>query len=332
MFILAASLLFITACSSPANSTDEENHTDSRTTAEELNKNEKQDLPDKTLQKGDQDKSVQHLQAALKEINYPIEANGKFDAETTWAITDIQLQLDDLDITGIYDMDTKEAINKAVKDKQEINPGSGLKQPEKDSGAKDKTVANPYEILSVVNKQSALPADYTPVDLVVPDIPFPFTEDLPKKQMRKVAAKALEEMFEASEEAGLDLVAQSGYRSFERQEAIFASNSQEHGKEAANNFSARAGESEHQTGLTMDVTTPSIENQLIIEFGETEEGKWLQQHAADYGYIIRYPKGKEDITNYQYEPWHIRYVGKKAAKEIMINELTLEEYIEKITN
>src|SRR5699024_9549662 len=170
-----------------------------------------------------------------------------------------------------------------------------------------------------------------PEDLIVPDVRFPFTEDLPKKQMRKVAADALEDMFDAGDQDGVDLFAQSGYRSFDRQEAIFASYSAEHGEEAANNFSARPGESEHQTGLTMDVTSPDVDFRLITAFGETDEGKWLKQHAAEYGFIIRYPEGKENITKYQYEPWHLRYVGEKAATDIMDQKITLEEYLGEAT-
>src|SRR5690625_3128012 len=130
-----------------------------------------------------------------------------------------------------------------------------------------------------------------------------------------------------SDEEGLTIFAQSGYRSYDRQDTIFTSNVDEHGEKEANNFSARPGESEHQSGLTMDITTPDLNYDLTVEFGETDEGKWVQQHASEFGFIIRYPEGKEEITEYQYEPWHLRYVGKKAAKEIMDKGITLEEYL-----
>lgn len=186
---------------------------------------------------------------------------------------------------------------------------------------------DPDHILVLVNKDYALPEDYEPKDLVKPDVPFIFEEDVPKRYLRKEAARALEQLFAAAEEKQLHLFAVSGYRSYERQEAIFASNAAQHGEEEANQFSARAGESEHQTGLVMDVTSPDVNYDLVIEFGETKEGKWLQQFASEYGFIIRYPQGKEHITGYQYEPWHLRYVGRTAAKEIMVNDLTLEEYL-----
>lgn len=80
----------------------------------------------------------------------------------------------------------------------------------------------------------------------------------------------------------------------------------------------------------MDVTSPQVNFDLVTEFGDTKEGKWLKDHAAEHGFIIRYPKGKEDITGYQYEPWHIRYVGVKTATEIMERDITLEEYLEEL--
>ena len=94
-----------------------------------------------------------------------------------------------------------------------------------------------------------------------------------------------------------------------------------YGWEQADSFSARPGYSEHQTGLTIDCNT------IDDAFGDTPEAAWLAQHCADYGFIIRFPQGKENITGYQYEPWHIRYVGADVAKEIQKYGLTLEEYL-----
>lgn len=287
--------------------------------------------PHKDLQKGEQSKDIQALQNVLISIGYPIEITGQFDEYTTWAITDFQLQNENIYTTGIYESETREAIKEVIHGETTIDPGAGLSKPKVQQQEKpSKVIENPYEVLSLVNKQHALPADYIPNDLVIPNVRFPFIEDLPKKQLRKVAADALEEMFKSADKAGLDLFAQSGYRSYERQDVIFASNVSQHGEKSANNFSARPGESEHQSGLTMDITTPAVNYDLTIEFGDTKEGKWVQQHASDFGFIIRYPKGKEDITEYQYEPWHIRYVGKKAAKEITSEGITLEEYVDNI--
>lgn len=285
-------------------------------------------VPDTYLQKGAQGQDVESLQNALVALDYPIDLTGVFDDKTIWALTDLQFQAEGLDITGIYDKKTKLALEAQFHSDNPVTPGEGLPFEEAAETESGKTITgNPYEILVLVNKEHALPEDFLPEDLVIPDIPFPFTEDLPKKQMRKVAATAMEEMFEAAVQEGLELFAQSGFRSFERQEAIFAANVEKNGEEAANKYSARPGESEHQTGLTMDVTNADVGFDLVIEFGETPEGQWLEKHASEYGFIIRYPEGKEDITGYQYEPWHLRYVGEQAAKEITEKNLTLEEYL-----
>lgn len=191
-----------------------------------------------------------------------------------------------------------------------------------------KIVDNPNSILVVANKTHHLPESFVPNDLVETPVPFPFEEDLPKKMLRAEAASALDDMFKAANSQGLDLFAQSGYRSYDRQEAIFASNVDRYGsKEKANQVSAEPGESEHQTGLAMDVTSPAVNYRLVQSFDQTEEGQWVLNHAHEYGFIIRYPKGDSSITGYDYEPWHLRYVGKKAANYIHSKQITLEEYL-----
>ncbi|APC47004.1 D-alanyl-D-alanine carboxypeptidase family protein [Virgibacillus halodenitrificans] len=335
--ILMVLLLLFTGCSMQTSkeaqqeNTSEESspaNTDINTDSE---KNEKEvKAPSEELQKKDKGEPVRRLQLALQSIGYDVKEDGIYNTDTTLAVTDLQLQFKELKATGLYDKETSKTLQKLLTtDKGDFKAYKILaknKDVQKANGGAT-VLQNPYDQLALVNKQHALPADYIPKDLVTPKVRFPFTEDLPKKQMRQVAATALEKMFAAADKAGLDLFAQSGYRSYERQDSIFASNVNEHGEEAANKFSARPGESEHQTGLTMDVTSPDINYGLTIEFGKTDEGKWIKKHAAEYGFIIRYPKGKENITKYQYEPWHLRFVGKEAAKEIMTKGITLEEYV-----
>ncbi|MEC1718268.1 M15 family metallopeptidase [Schinkia azotoformans] len=190
-----------------------------------------------------------------------------------------------------------------------------------------KVVSNPDDLLVLVNKKNTLPEDYEPSDLVAPNIPFSFEEDIPKRYVRKAAAEALEELFAVAKEEQIELLGASGYRSYSRQEAIFASNVAKKGEKEARRVSAEAGQSEHQTGLAMDVTSKYVGYDLIEEFGETKEGIWLKNNAHKYGFIIRYPKEKEDITGYIYEPWHIRYVGKDVATVIYENGYTFEEYL-----
>ncbi len=116
----------------------------------------------------------------------------------------------------------------------------------------------------------------------------------------------------------------SGFRSYQTQESIFNRNIGLYGEETANTFSAKPGQSEHQTGLAFDI------NSTRWAFAESREAKWLAENCWKYGFIIRYPKGKEDITGYVYEPWHIRYVGKEQAQKIKDSGLCLEEYLEQI--
>lgn len=188
-------------------------------------------------------------------------------------------------------------------------------------------VGNPADLLVVVNKHYTLPENYEPSDLVAPNIPFSFDEDVQKRYVRSEAAKALEQLFAAAKSENIELLGASGYRSYARQEAVFAASVAKNGEEGARKVSAVPGQSEHQTGLAMDVTSKYVGFDVIEEFGETKEGIWLRDNAHKFGFIIRYPKGKEAITGYSYEPWHIRYVGTDAATEIYQKGCTLEEYI-----
>ncbi len=179
-----------------------------------------------------------------------------------------------------------------------------------------------------VNKKNPLDASYKPDDLVVPDVKFSFDGDNPKKQLRREAAEALERLFAQAEEDGIELRAVSGYRSYATQKAIFERNASIKGEEEANRTSAYPGQSEHQTGLAMDVSAASVNYALEEIFGETEEGIWLAENAASFGFIIRYPQDKEEITGYKYEPWHLRYLGVELAEFLTEQGLTLEEFLE----
>ena len=198
----------------------------------------------------------------------------------------------------------------------------------------EKIIQNPENKLILVNKVFALPQDYTPQDLVRPDVAFSFgDQDLEKSYMRKEAASALEKMFADAKSQDIHLFAVSGYRSYQRQDDNFHNKVNKIGEEAAAKIVAYPGNSEHQTGLAMDISSQSANFKLTEQFGGTPEGKWLMENAHRFGYILRYPKGLETITGYNYEPWHYRYVGLKAAAEIYKNQLTLEEYfniVEKI--
>ena len=142
------------------------------------------------------------------------------------------------------------------------------------------------------------------------------------------AKAALDQMVTAAKKAGFDLVAFSGYRSYEYQTQLYTNYSNRDGKEAADRYSARPGHSEHQTGLAFDIGEIGREDVwLTEEFGETPAGKWLAQNAHTYGFILRFPKGKEDVTGFMYESWHFRYLGKDLAEKVYQSGVTLEEYL-----
>ncbi|MEW8971867.1 MAG: M15 family metallopeptidase [Mesobacillus sp.] len=192
-------------------------------------------------------------------------------------------------------------------------------------------IQNPQNSLALVNKIFGLPDNYIPGDLVRPNVPFSFGDaKLEKSLMRQEAATALEKMFAGARNDGIELAAVSGYRSYGRQETLFNAEVNKVGEEKALQAVARPGSSEHQTGLTMDISSKTNNFNLNEQFGKTKEGVWLAHNAHKYGFILRYPRGKEDLTGYMYEPWHFRYVGIKAATEIYENEWTLEEYFDNV--
>ncbi|MBR3772271.1 MAG: D-alanyl-D-alanine carboxypeptidase family protein [Clostridium sp.] len=192
--------------------------------------------------------------------------------------------------------------------------------------SRDEVVTTPDSIFCLVNKEYSLPSNYEPNDLVVPNIAFSIDYESEKKYLRKVAAEALEQLFADAAKEELEIVAVSGYRSYTRQKEIYENNLKTRGTTHTNQYSAKPGYSEHQTGLVMDVSCKSEHFALRESFAETPEGIWLAENASKYGFIIRYPEGKSDITGYAYEPWHIRYVGVPMATYLVDNNLTLDEY------
>lgn len=188
------------------------------------------------------------------------------------------------------------------------------------------TLANPESIPVLVNKQYSLPEDYKPYDLIYPKVDFIFQDKIEKRMMREEAGKALEKMFQAAEKENMHFAGVSAYRSHQTQITVFNNYVAKDGEEKAKTYSAMPGTSEHETGLAIDVTTHDGACAAQDCFGDTNEATWLAEHAHEYGFIIRYPEGKENITGYKYEPWHIRYVGVDAATEIFEAKSTLEEY------
>ena len=237
--------------------------------------------------------------------------------------------------------DTPAAENKTEdkKDESTDKPDSSSQDPEQEKPSKpedetpdvDKTADAKADLslgnLVVVNKKYSLPIDYKPSDLVVPNVSFSYSGVLEQSYMRAPAAKQMEKMFAAAKKEGVTLNAVSGFRSGERQKVLYNNYVARDGKAAADQYSARPGNSEHQTGLAFDISAPSVGNGLTAALGDTKEGKWIANNAAKYGFIVRYDRGFQSRTGYTYEPWHIRYVGVDVATQIKNNGQTLEEYM-----
>ncbi len=139
----------------------------------------------------------------------------------------------------------------------------------------------------------------------------------------------MENLFNAAEEDGVNLLAVSGYRAYSYQEMLYNNKLATAGRVEADKYVAQPGASEHNTGLAMDVLSDEYSS-LDEGFEQTQAYKWLEDNCYKYGFTIRYLKGKEDITGYNYEPWHLRYVGISEATEMSEKYITLEEYLNKV--
>lgn len=184
--------------------------------------------------------------------------------------------------------------------------------------SKGNTIKNYYGItyiddVLVVNKTYSLPSNFAPNNLVTIN-GYIKVVDYVKEAFDKLKSDAVS--------IGLNIYASSGYRSYGDQKYIYNNYVSWDGQVNADTYSARAGHSEHQTGLAIDLNT------VDSSFDNTSESNWLKENCYKYGFIIRYPKGKDNITGYIYEPWHIRYVGKDFATKLYNNGdwITIEEY------
>ena len=181
------------------------------------------------------------------------------------------------------------------------------------------------DILVLVNKTHPMTKDYVADDLVTVEHCDQDIGNTDTRKMRKVAADAFEELYAGAKDAGYNILMRTGYRSYTYQTSLYNNYVSKHGEKEANTYSAKPGQSEHQTGLCCDV---GRKGKGLTTFDGTEEAKWIAENAWKYGFILRFPEGKSDITGYIYESWHIRYVGKDAAKIIYEHNWTLEEYLE----
>lgn len=185
-------------------------------------------------------------------------------------------------------------------------------------------IADPYLIL--VNRKHPLSSKYVPKNLVLPKVASTNGNKNYSQYMEKTAAAALEQLFAAAKKDKINLKIRSGYRSYAVQKYLYNISVKEVGKVYADKYHAKAGNSEHQTGLAADVLSSEYSS-LKEAYAKTRSYKWVLKNCAKYGFIVRYAKGKESITGYNFEPWHIRYVGQAVASEIMSSGITFEEYL-----
>lgn len=173
--------------------------------------------------------------------------------------------------------------------------------------------------LMLVNKFNYLDENYAPDDIVKISMQFAYGDN----EIKKEVYEKFRSMYNDAKKEGLYLIITSSYRDYNFQKELWDSYANQKGDEWADSVSARAGYSEHQTGYTLDIVTY---NANMSSFEKTDEFKWLQDNAYKYGFILRYPKDKEDITGYSYESWHYRYVGKDVATKIKKLGITFDEY------
>jgi len=184
-----------------------------------------------------------------------------------------------------------------------------------------KFVDVPDDYLVLVNKNNQLKSNYVPKDLEIISLNYSNKD----KYLRKEAKEQFEKLSYDASNLGYKIIAVSAYRDYDYQNELFNYYVKEKGLEYALVCSAKPGHSEHQTGLAVDVEGS---NRDYDNFIDSKEYDWMKDNSYKYGFILRYPKGKEHITGFKFEPWHYRYVGVDAATYIYNNNLTLEEYME----
>ncbi len=263
----------------------------------------------KQLKSGSSGAEVRLLQAALRSdpaIKSKPSLTGYFGNDTLKAVIAFQKK-NDLPATGLVGEQTREKLNELY-----FNEACPT----------DSSVHFPDLSLAQVDKTHALPADYTPNDLVN------ITGKVKTQGiacLKKIAADNLIEMFEAAKQEGINLSVSSSFRRPEIQSALYTFWLT---VDYAYNIDkvAPPNHSEHQLGTAVDLSGSSINNNGVEEnFAYTQEGKWLAANAYRFGYILSYPENKKHITGYDYEPWHYRFVGDSIAREITQRRMTLTE-------
>jgi len=202
-------------------------------------------------------------------------------------------------------------------------PGGAQPSTEGTPGTTDS--GGQVSILQLVDKQHPLPSNYQPPNLV--PVTGNYLAPGYSATMRSDALTPLEQMLDASAVAGYDIRVVSAYRSYDDQVTTYSHWVEQLGEEQANRVSAKPGYSEHQLGTTADLGSPDFGWDLTEGFGATPAGQWLAANSVQYGFVMSYPNGKEDITGYAYEPWHFRYIGVDKAQEWQASGETLNQFL-----
>lgn len=251
------------------------------------------------------------------------------DELATWTVDEIRWLQESLKISGHYTaldgglgQDTKRKLEDFMTE-QNIDSLEDAKQALQ--GVRETMLAPELgNDFVLINKNYYLPSTFIPDNLRLVDVSSNKPIELPDH-----VALQVEAMFAAAKADNLDIVLASGYRSYDYQEGIFSRRVANHGFEEAEKVVAIPGESEHQTGLAIDITSAAMSYGLDQTFDQEAEFEWMMAHCHEYGFILRYLKEKQDITEYVYEPWHYRYIGDaEIAKYIMEQGLTYDEYYE----
>lgn len=210
----------------------------------------------------------------------------------------------------------------------DILSGNSISENEMEDPEEDAELSKDDWRLVLINKQHSIPDDYT----------FTFGSIRTVKGVMKFDERIIPDllrMMKAAKEDGINLEIRSPYRDMNRQVYLFNRKIKDYMKQGMSYMDAYAvssrtvtvpGASEHQIGLALDITSDT-HSSLTKSFGDTEAGKWLAEHGCEYGFIVRYPEGKEYVTGIDYEPWHLRYVGVEAATIITREGITLEEFV-----
>lgn len=215
-----------------------------------------------------------------------------------------------------------------VAEHQATEPSSGKQKAPDTSSSKGQTespaidltkysLTDPNSLWVIVNKKRPLqPASFAPSSLVVANVPQKYERGTMESQLRPETARALEALVAGAKQSGVHLMQVSGYRSYSYQKNLFNYYVSSQGREVAERQSAHPGHSEHQTGWAVDVGATNRKCEIETCFGSTPEGRWVATNAHHYGFVIRYQQGKTSITGYDYEPWHLRFVGTELAQAV----------------